>query len=114
MNPTRHTTHNPRHGLGSRLVWREISTSEMTPMQNSARAESGARADGQVCNTHTFLLDHRTSCTVFRAIVVFAMTAMAHSFTTHLTSSVVHRLRFGPHSRESGLNPSPGLTQPVI
>ena len=73
MSPARHTTHNPHHGLGSRLGWREISTGGTTPMPDSARAESGARADWQACTTHTFLLDHRTSCTVFRAIVVFAM-----------------------------------------
>ena len=81
-----------------------------TPMPDSARAESGARADWQACTTHAFLLDHRTSCTVFRAIVVFAMTIMARSFTTHLTSFVVHRVRFGPDSRESGPNPGTGLT----
>ena len=66
MSPARHTTHNPRHGLGSRLRWREISTGGTTPMPDSARAESGARADWQACTTHAFLLDHRTSCTVFR------------------------------------------------
>ena len=103
----RHTTHNPRHGLRSRLAWREISTGETTSMQDSARPESGARADWQACTTHAFLLDHRTSCTVFRAIVVFAMTIMARSFTTHLTSFVVHRVRFRPDSRESGPNPAP-------
>ena len=57
-------------------------------MPDSARAESGARADWQACTTHAFPLDHRTSCTVFRVIVVFAMTIMARSFTTHLTSLV--------------------------
>ena len=88
MSPARHTTHNPRHGLGSRLGWREISTGGTTPMPDSARAESGARADWRACTTHAFLLDHRTSCTVFRAIVVFAMTIMARLFTTHLTSSL--------------------------
>ena len=77
---------------------------------DSARAESGARADWQACTTHAFLLDHRTSCTVFQAIVVFAMTTVARSFTTHLTSFVVHRVRFGPDSRESGPNPGTGLT----
>ena len=53
-------------------------------MQDSARAESGARADWQACTTHAFLLDHRirTSCTVFRAIVVFAMTTIARPFTS--------------------------------
>ena len=108
MSPARHTTHNPRHGLGSRLGWREISTGGTTPTPDSARSESGARADWQACTTHAFLLDHRTSCTVFRAIVVFAMTIMARSFTTHLTSFVVHRVRFGPDSRESGPNPGTG------
>ena len=107
MSPARHTTHNPRHGLGSRHGWREISTGGTTPMPDSAWAESGARADWQACTTHAFLLDHRTSCTVLRAIVVFAMTIMARSFTTHLTSFVVHRVRFGPDSRESGPNPAP-------
>ena len=82
-------------------------------MPDSARSESGARADWQACTTHAFLLDHRTSCTVFRAIVFFAMTIMARSFTTHLTSFVVHRVRFGPDSRESGPNPGTGLTQPL-
>ena len=77
---------------------------------DSARAESGARADWQACTTHAFLLDHRTSCTVFRAIVVFAMTIMARSFTFHLTSFVVHRVRFGPDSRKSGPNQGTGLT----
>ena len=110
MSPAQHTTHNPRHGLGSRLGWREISTGETTPMPDSARAESGARADWQACTTRAFLLDHRTSCTVFRAIVVFAMTIMARSFTTDLTSFVVRRVRFGPDSRESGPNPGTGLT----
>ena len=38
------------------------------------------------------------------------MTTMACSFTTHLTSFVVHRVRFGPDSLESGPNPGPGLT----
>ena len=42
MSPARHTTRNPRHGQGSRLVCREISTVETTPMPDSARAESGA------------------------------------------------------------------------
>ena len=81
-------------------------------MPDPARAESGsgARAVWRACTTHAFLLDHRTSCTVFRAIVVFAMTIMARSFTTHLTSFVVHRVRFGPDSRESGPNPGTGLT----
>ena len=60
-------------------------------MQDSASAESGARADWQACTTHAFQLDHRTNCTVFRAIVVFAMTTIARSFTTHLTSFVVHQ-----------------------
>ena len=78
-----------------------------TLMQDSARADSGAQADWQACTTHAFLLDHRASCTVFRAIVVFAMTTLARSFTTHLTSSVVHRVRFGPDSWESGPNPAP-------
>ena len=82
-----------------------------TPMPDSARAESGARADWQACTTHAFILDHRTICTVFRAIVVFAMTIMARSFTTHLkTSFVVHRVRSGPDSRKSGPNPGTGLT----
>ena len=74
------------------------------------RGYTGARADWQACTTHAFLLDHRTSCTVFRAIVVFAMTIMARSFSTHLTSFVVHRVRFGPDSQESGPNPGTGLT----
>ena len=77
-------------------------------MQDSARAESGARANWQACTTHAFLLDQHTSCTVFRVIVVFAITTMARSFTTHLTSFVVHWVRFGPNSLESGPNPSPG------
>ena len=101
---------NPRHSLGSRLGRREMTTGGTSPMQDSARAESGARADWQACTTHAFLLDHRTSCTVFRAIVVFAMTAIARSFTTHLTSFAIHRVRFGPDSRESGPNPGTGLT----
>ena len=109
MSPVRHTTHNPRQGLGSRLVWCEISTGETIPMQDSARAESGAQADWQDCTTHTFLLDHRTSCTVFRAIVVFAMTTKARSFTTHLTSFVVYRVRFGLDLQEFGPNPGTGL-----
>ena len=86
MSSERHTTHNPRRGLGSRLVWHEISTVETNPMQDSARAESSAPADWQACITHTFVLYHRTGCTVFRAIVMFAMTTMGRSFTTHLTS----------------------------
>ena len=110
MSPARHTTHNPRHGLGSRLGWREISTGGTTPTPDSARPESGARADWQACTTHVFLLDHRTSCTVFRAIVAFAMTTIARSCTTHLTSFVVHRVRFGPDSRQSGPNPGTGFT----
>ena len=36
--------------------------------------------------------------------------ARARLFTTHLTSFVVHRVRFGPDSRESGPNPGTGLT----
>ena len=111
MSPARHTTHNPRPGLGSRLGWLEISTGGTSPMHDPGRAESGARADWQACTTHAFRLDHRTvSCTVFRAIVVFAMTIMARSFTTHLTSFVVHRVRSGPDSRESGKNPGTGLS----
>ena len=113
MSLARHTTHNPRHGLGSRLGWREISTGGTTLMHDSARAESGAQADWQASTTHAFLLDHRTSCTVFRVIVVFATTIMARSFTTHLTSFVVHWVRFGPDSRESDPNPGPGLTEPL-
>ena len=110
MSLARHTTHNARQGLGSRLVWHKISTVEMAPMQDSARAESGAGADWQDCTTHAFLLDHRDNCTVFWAIAVFTMTTMARSVTTHLTSFVVHRVRFGPDSRESGPTSSPGLT----
>ena len=110
MSLARHTTHNPRQGLGSRLVWREISTGETNPMQDSARAESSAGANWQACTTRAFLLDHRSSCRVFRAIVVFAMTTLARSFTTHLTSFVVHRVRFGPDSLESGPNLGPELT----
>ena len=89
-----------------------ISTGGTSPMHDPVRAESGARADWQACTTHAFILDHRTSCTVFRAIVVFAMimTIMARSFTTHLTSFVVHRVWLGPDSRESGPNPDTGLT----
>ena len=70
-------------------------------MQDSARAESGARADWQACTTHAFLLYHRTGGIVFRAIVVFAMTSVARSFTTHQTSFVVHQVRFGPDLQES-------------
>ena len=88
----------------------QSSTVETTSMHDSARAESGAWADWQACTTHAFLLDRRTSHTVFRGIVVFAMTTMAHSFTTHLTSFVVHRVRFGPDSQGSGPNPGPKLT----
>ena len=83
---------------------------EAAPMQDSARAESSARSDWQTCTTrctHAFLLNHRTGCTVFRAIVVFAMTTMARSFTTHPIFLVVHRVRFGPDSCESGPNPAP-------
>ena len=65
-------------------------------MQDSARAGSVARADWQACTTHAFLLNHRTSCTVFRAIVELPMTTMVGAFTTHLTSFVVHRVRFRP------------------
>ena len=79
-------------------------------MHDSARAESGARADRQVCTTHTFLLDHRTSCTVFLVIVVFAVTTKADPCTTHLTSFVVHRVRFGPDSGKSSPNLGPRLT----
>ena len=57
MSRARHMTHNPRHGLGSRLGWREISTGGTTPMPDSARPESGARADWQACTTHAFVLD---------------------------------------------------------
>ena len=95
----RHTTHNPRHGLGSRLVWRNISMVETNPMEDSDRVESGVRTGWQA---HAFLLKHRKSCTVFRAIVAFAMTTMARSFTTHLTSLVVHRVRIELDSRKSG------------
>ena len=48
MSPARHTTHNPRHGLGSRLGWREISTGGTTPMPDSARAESSAERTGKL------------------------------------------------------------------
>ena len=48
MSPARYTTHNPRQGLGSRLVWREISTVETTPMQDSTRAESGPERTGKL------------------------------------------------------------------
>ena len=80
--------------------------------KNLAPLKVGQTENFQTClmDYHAFLLDHRTSCTVFRAIVVFAMTIMARSFTTHLTSFVVHRVRFGPDSRESGPNPGTGLT----
>ena len=87
MSPERHTTHNPRQGLGSRLVWHEI------------RAESGARADWQACTIQAYQLDYRTHCTVFRGTVVFAMTTMAHLFTAHLiTFFVVHQVRLRPDS----------------
>ena len=68
MSPARHKTHNPRHGLGSRLVWREISTVETTPMQDSAGAESSARANWQDCTTRTFLLGHRTGWYSFSGV----------------------------------------------
>ena len=60
MSPARHTTHNSRQGLGSRLACLEISTVETTPMQDSARAESGARADWRACTTVQFF--GRSSC----------------------------------------------------
>ena len=99
--------------LGTRglyVLWNYCAANSYAATPDSARSESGARADWQACTTHGFLLDHRTSCTVFLGIVVFAMTIMARSFTTHLTSFVVHRVRFGPDSRESGPNPGTGLT----
>ena len=103
--------HAPRSGVEARVVqphrylngWDDSDAG-----LDSARAKSGARADWQACTTHAFLLNHRTSCTVFRAIVASALTTIARSFTTHLTSFVVHQ--FGPDSRESGSNPGTGLT----
>ena len=86
---------------------------ETTLMQESARAGSGARENWQACTMHTFLFDHRTSCTVFRAmvgLVVFAMTTMVRLFTTHLISFVVHQIRFRPDSLKSGPNLGTGLT----
>ena len=41
------------------------------PMHGSARAESGARADWQACTTRAFLLQIRTSCTVFKRLSCF-------------------------------------------
>ena len=67
MSSARLTTHNPRQGLGSRLVWLKISTVETTPMHNSAMAESGARARP----TPFYSITVPLSCKVFRAIVVF-------------------------------------------
>ena len=60
MSPARHTTHHPRHGLGSRLGWREISTGGTTPMPDSARAESGARESG-LASLHHSRLSTRSS-----------------------------------------------------
>ena len=97
-----------RSGVEARVA-RNL-TGGTSPMHDPVMADSGARPDWQACTTHAFLLDHCTSCTVFGAIVLFAMTIMARSFTTHLTSIVVHRVRFGPDSRESGPNPDTGLT----
>ena len=77
-------------------------------MQDSTRAESVAQADWQACTTNTFLLNHGTGCTVLRAIVVFATTTMARSFTTY--SFVVNQVRFGPNSLEYGPHLGPGLT----
>ena len=76
-------------------------------MHDSAGSESDARADWQACTTHAFLLYHGTSCTVFQAIVVLAISTMAHSLAIHLTSVVVNGVRFGPDSRESSLNQAP-------
>ena len=59
MSPALHTTQNPHHGLGSRLGWREISTGGTTPMPDSPRAESGARADWQ--SLHHSRLSTRSS-----------------------------------------------------
>ena len=73
-----------------------------------ARAESGARADWQAKLHHSRLSDHLTSCTVFQAIVVFAMTTMARSFTTHLTSFVVHRVRFESGAGLAWVRSEPG------
>ena len=84
--------------------------SETSLILDSARAEFGARADWQVSMTHTFLLDHGISCTVFPVIAIFAMTTMTRSFTTHLISSAVQQTRFRPDSRESDSNPGLGLT----
>ena len=116
MSPARHTTHNPRHGLGSRLGWHEISTGGTTPTPDSARPESGARADWQACTTHAFLLDHRTGCTVFRAIVVYdspnlfcgpsgsvrtGLTAVRSEpgHRTHLTSLIIWKSIYSPVKR---------------
>ena len=65
---------------------------------------------GVICMAQSNDQEEKKSCTFFRAIVVFAMMTMARSFATHLTSFVVHRVRFGSDSLESGLDPSPGLT----
>ena len=47
---------------------------------------------------------------IFPVIAMFVTTAVAHLFTTHLTSSGVHRIRIRSDSRGSGLNLSIGLT----
>ena len=40
------------------------------------------------CTTRLFLLDHRTTCTVFRVFAMFAMTTMADACTLTPVSQV--------------------------
>ena len=40
-----------------------------------------SRGSAGACTTRLFLLDHRTTCTVFPMFAMFAMTTMADSFT---------------------------------
>ena len=54
----------------------------MPDSAKAAEAESGARADWQACTTHAFLLDHRTSCTVFTLVGPLAV----QSLSTRLSS----------------------------
>ena len=72
-----------RSGVEARVAWNLNGPgySDAALSQGWVRCPSGlALAPAP----HAFLLGHRTSCTFFRAIVVFAMTTMARSFTTHL------------------------------
>ena len=59
MSPARHTTHNPRHGLGSRLGWSEISTGATT--SDAGLCKGWVRRPSGLASLHHTRLSTRSS-----------------------------------------------------